>query len=103
MIEKLQERFNILWSYVPGFLKNRFGFISFLFLFWMVFLDKNNVSTHYQLMQTEWKLKRDKAEYMREIENVKQAQIDLNENVERYAREKFYMQRPGEEVFIISK
>jgi len=103
MIENIQERFKYLWSLVPVFFKNKYGLISFLFLFWMVFLDKNNVSTHYHLLQTEWKLKRDKAEYMKEIEDIKQAQIDLNQNIERFARENYYMQKPGEEVFIISK
>ncbi len=84
-------------------IKNKFVIMLMAFLVWMVFFDKNNLITHYKLYSTERQLKQEKETYISSIEEVKQAQQDLELNKEKFAREHYYIHRENEDVFIIEK
>lgn len=87
----------------PPVLKNKFVIMSLLLLFWMIFFDKNNLITYGKLYITEYQLKQDKKNYIQSIEDIQKGLIDLEQNKERYARERYFLQRANEEVFIIIK
>lgn len=89
---------------LPAFLLNRYVFTSFIFLVWMIFFDQNNLFVQME-RYGELKDTRDKMEYYRaETERTKnELQVLMNDKnaLERFAREKYYMKKPNEDVFVI--
>ena len=85
-------------------LKNRFVLISVLFLTWILFLDDYNMVYRYQTWH-ELQEKRRKQEFLlEEIESVRSDIQDLfstRKSLEKFAREKYFMKRDNEDVFII--
>ncbi len=59
------------------------------------------IITQWSLRQTIHQLEDEKAHLHQEIDVTKELQEDLTKNREKYAREKFFMKKPGERVFII--
>ncbi len=73
---------------------------------WLAFFDRNDMITQVTGRQKLDKLVQDKTYYE---EGIKQSQAELNElessktNLEKFAREKYYMKKDNEEVFLIVK
>lgn len=82
-------------------LLNKYLLAGFIFVIWVSFFDKNSLITQYKLSRLLIELKHQKNYLVNEIEVTKSLKADLNKNVEKYAREKYYMKKPGERVFII--
>lgn len=103
-IQKIRQRI-IKWN-VPKFFRNKFVFTFFLFAVWMLFFDQNNFFVQFN-RYTNLKQTRTQKEYF-ETQTIKlQTQIDELENspaaLEKFAREKYYMKKPDEDVFVIVK
>ncbi len=85
-------------------LSNRFVISIVLFGFWMMFLDVNSWLIHRELNEEIDDLRTSIKYYQEEI-NKDEAQLEqLNsgpENLEKFAREQYYLSKPGEEVFLI--
>ena len=88
---------------IPAPLKNRYFVVLILFFGWMIFFDKHDVWTQWQLQSTLKSLETDRAYYIKKIEEVRQDKKDIEENKEKFAREKYFMKRDNEDVFIIVK
>ena len=86
---------------VPGPLRNKYFLALFLFFGWMIFFDKHDILTQWSLQNTVNKLEEDKTYYNEQIEIAKEQQVELEENAEKIAREKYYMKKDNEDVFII--
>ncbi len=72
----------------------------------MIFFDSNDFITQYQLSKKLSDLENDKEYYLQKIDSVKQDREELLSNaelLEKYAREKYLMKKPGEDLFIIMK
>lgn len=72
----------------------------------MFFFDANDFITQYQMSKKLNDLEEDKEYYVQKIAEVQKDRTELMSNpelLEKYAREKYYMKRPGEEVFILVK
>jgi cell division protein FtsB len=67
----------------------------------MLLFDKHDVFTLISLNQSLDKIEEDQAFYQREIKSMQAEKANLKKNAERHAREKYYMSRPDEDVFII--
>jgi len=71
----------------------------------MIFLfGTNNLRVQHRLNQKLEKLENEKQFYLREIEKNKKISHDLmtnEDNLERFAREKYWMKRDNEDVFIV--
>lgn len=103
-IQKIRQRI-IKWN-VPKFFRNKFVFTFFLFAVWMLFFDQNNFFVQLN-RYTNLKQAQTQKEYF-ETQTLKlQTQIDELENspaaLEKFAREKYYMKKPNEDVFVIVK
>ena len=48
-------------------------------------------------------MERDENFYTQRIQEAKQDRIDLIRNAEKFARERYYMSKPNEDVFVIEK
>ena len=90
-----------LLEFVPAPLRNRYFLILLLFVGWMIFFDKHDVLTQWRLQSTVDQLNDEKSFYTEQIEQAEQERLELEINKEKIAREKYYMKRPGEDVFII--
>jgi cell division protein FtsB len=90
---------------VPKFLKNKF-FIAFAaFVIWLAFLDKTNLMSQYQFQSEVNKLENQKEFFIQEIKQTREEQQELlssPEKLEKFAREKYYMKKDNEDLFIIA-
>lgn len=93
--------FQILQQRIPKPLRSRYVIVTILFLIWMVFFDKHDVFTQWHLSKTKAKLEMENEYFENKIGEVRQDRMDLEQNVEKFAREKYFMKRPNEEVFVI--
>lgn len=85
-------------------ISNRFVLSSLLFVLWMGFLDVNSWLIHHELDQELDDLKTSIEYYQSEIEKDEARLKQLNsnpENLEKFAREQYYLCAPGEEIFLI--
>lgn len=84
-------------------LTNKFVFVGLVFLIWMLFLDANSWLNHRELNQEKNELLDNKAFYLKEIQKDKATLQILQDSVEieRFARETYFMKRANEEIFII--
>ncbi len=87
-----------------GFTKNFYFIFSAFFLIWMLFVDANDIFTQYRLNQQRKNLEGEKAYYLEKIEEVRKDREELlsnNELLEKFAREKYLMKKPSEDLFIV--
>lgn len=86
-------------------LKNKYTIITVGFLVWMTFLDSNSWLAQKALSDEISKLKAEKKYYQDQIEADKKSLESLRkpEYMERFAREKYYMKKDDEVVFIVKK
>ncbi len=84
-------------------LSNKYVWVSLSFLIWMVFLDNYSYFEHRFLNKQIDELEDNAAYYQGEIkkdeENIKQLKNPMQ--VEKYAREKYYMKKDSEDIYII--
>ncbi|WP_303310263.1 septum formation initiator family protein [Hymenobacter sp. BT730] len=89
---------------VPHFLRSFYFLTGLAFLVWMVVFDANDLLKQYEMYQKWHELQMDKEYYLNEIDKVKKDRAELlssPELLEKFAREKYIMKRPGEDVFIL--
>ncbi len=91
------------WQRLPGPLRNRYYLALLIFLFILIFLDKNDLLTQWRLMRAKYRLQQDKELYRQKIKEAKEEAEAFELTKERYARERYYMRRPGEDVYIIQE
>ena len=86
--------------------KNKYFVTTFAFVVWMLFFDKNDVLSQYEYRSEVKKLETEKEFYSREIEIIKKDLNELGSNLntaEKFAREKYFMKKDNEDVFVIIK
>ena len=85
-------------------LRNKYISSVIVFLIWISFFDRNDLLTQWDRKNELQKLETSKAFYEKEIATTKKELMELNNNpaiLEKFAREKFYLKKPNEEIFII--
>jgi len=84
-------------------LTNRYIFVLLVFVFWMLFFDTNSWLTHKKLDKEISEIQSNINYYKSEIEEDKKTLQSLKDSVEieKYARETYFMKRENEDVFII--
>ncbi|RZL19654.1 MAG: septum formation initiator family protein [Pedobacter sp.] len=87
-------------------LRNKYFLSVIAFVVWMLFFDKNDIIAQYEFKSQVNKLQEEKDFYVKEIETVKKDLNELNTNLntaEKFAREKYFMKKDNEDVFVIVK
>lgn len=89
-------------KYFKGY-KNIFGIVLVVFAIWMLFFDANSYLIHRELNKEMDDLEAEKEYYKNEIEKDKKAiqELSTEEGIEKLAREKYYMKKDSEEIYII--
>ena len=85
--------------------KNKYFIVTVILTIWLLYFDKNDVLTQYDLVQKCNKLKAEKEYYLSEISKNKTEIHELQHNVkslETFAREKYLMKKDNEEVFVFT-
>lgn len=89
-----------------GKLNNFYLIFAMLFVVWMAFFDSNDLYSQYLLHHKIEQLNREKAFYEQQVKQLKDENRALRENpklLEKFAREKYRMKKPGEDVYLIVK
>ena len=85
------------------FLGSRYTMVTVFFIIWMTFLDNYSYFDHRVLNKQINDLEDNKKYYQEEIakdeKNIKNLKIPSQ--IEKYAREKYYMKRDSEDVYLI--
>ena len=88
---------------IPSVFKNIYFIIIVSFIIWMLFFDSNSYLVHRELNKNILKLEKQKDFYKEEIKkDTKELnKIKTDSGLEEYAREKLFMKKEDEEIFII--
>ena len=82
---------------------NKYVLFLVIFMIWMVFFDTNSWFIHDELDDEIEKLEGNRAYFKQQIKQDRD-QVDRlkdSQEMERFAREEYYMKKEGEEIFII--
>lgn len=84
-------------------LKNVYAIILVIFAIWMLFFDAHSLFIHRELNADRKKLEDEKEYYKQEIQKDSLAikELSTEEGIEKLAREKYYMKKENEEIYII--
>ena len=98
---KSKGKFNL--DRVPSFMKNKYFIILTLFFAWMLFFDRNDIISQFQLKHQLSQLKKEKTYYQEKIDEVDRTTKDLSnpDRLEQFAREEYLMKKDNEDVFVI--
>lgn len=94
-----------MFSKIPSWLKNKYSITFLIFLVWVLFIDQNNLITQYQYRQQLNELETEKSYFAKEILRTKTELEELSTNpksLEKFAREKYFMRKENEQVFVFS-
>ena len=86
------------------YIHNKYFYTGLIFLVWLIFFDQESMIDQYRLSNTLDGLEDQKAYYEEEIKNNEQTIYELENDtskLERFAREKYYMKKENEEIFVI--
>jgi len=94
-----------MFSKLPYWIKNKYTLSVILLLIWVLFFDQNNIIVQASFQKQLNNLNRDKAFYTKEIIKTKTQLNELTTNqksLEKFAREKYFMKKDNEKIFIFS-
>ncbi len=87
-------------------LRNKYFIAVVAFAIWMLFFDKNDMLSQFEYRTEVKKLQEEKDFYLKETNDVKKdlSEIDSNLNTaEKFAREKYFMKKDNEDVYVVVK
>ena len=95
-----------LYKVTPKWIKNKYFLSGFLFFIWIVFFDthsiRNQIKKERQIQATEKDIKYYNNEIKHDSELIKiLSQDTLTDELEKYFREKMFLSKKNEEIFMI--
>jgi cell division protein FtsB len=91
---------------ILDFVRNKYLLSIAAFIVWMLFFDKNDMISQFEYRSQVNKLQEEHDFYVKEIDRVTKDLNELNTNLktaEKFAREKYFMKKDNEDVFVIIK
>ena len=86
------------------YINNKYFYTGLVFLIWWIFFDQESLIVQYDLARVKIGLEKQKEYYQNEIKE-DEAAINTLQNdtvlLEKYAREKYFMKKDNEDVFVI--
>lgn len=101
MAKKKKKAKKSLFNLILRWSTSKYGIATIIFVVWLGFFDKHDVFTKYKLKQTISELEQKIEKNQELVILAKQEKLDIEENIEKYAREKYYMHKADEDVLII--
>jgi len=91
-------------KFFKKYINNKYFYAGLIFVVWWTFFDQESLMVQYKLTQVKSDLNNQK-EYYNDNIKMDEASINTLQNdtvlLEKYAREKYYMKKDNEDVFII--
>ncbi|MDP4290418.1 MAG: septum formation initiator family protein [Bacteroidota bacterium] len=87
-------------------IKNKFFITLVLFIAWMTFFDKNNIINQIEMRKNLHQYQKEKQFYLQQIAADSEATYDLmsdSTHLEKFARERYFMKKDSEDVFLMIK
>jgi len=84
--------------------KNFYFVFTILFIMWMVFIDSNDIISHFKLRSKLNELEKQKEFYQERKEKIQVERKELLSNfelLEKFARERYLMKRKTEDLYVI--
>lgn len=107
MVKKIKAKFNGVkdkrWFIIAT---NKFVLATVGFIIWMLFLDVNSYLIHHELNGEIDELEQSIEYYQTEIARDKTQLEELTsdpEKLEKFAREQYWMKKPGEEIYLVEE
>ena len=96
------------YNFRPLFRKfaNKYTISGLIFLIWIAFLDKNSIVEKVELRNKISTLEKEQKYYQDKIEDDNRKIKELlssPDNLEKFAREQYFMKNPNEDIFVITK
>jgi cell division protein DivIC len=85
-------------------LRNKYILTLLIFFVWLLIFDRNNLIDRIKYVRKLNEMERQKEYYESRIEQDSRKLKELKtnrENLEKFAREQYYMKKPDEEIFVI--
>ena len=94
---------SILGQKIVLIFRNAYVIISFAFLVWLLFFDSEDIVTEYILWRKIKELEKEKILYKEKIKKITLEQEGINnpETLKKIAREKYYMKKKTEDLYVI--
>lgn len=96
----MRQFFRKIWPW----LKNKYVLTIILFFVWILFFDQNNLVDRIKMSSEIRQLEEDRHYYLEQIQKDSARLHELTTdkaNLEKYAREQYFMKKPDEDVFLI--
>ena len=93
------------FKFLVPFLKNKYIMTFVVFFLWMLCFDKNDLVTQLSQRNNLYQMNQDKSYFIEEIKLNQVIMQDLATNpeaLERFAREKYYMKKADEDIFVVT-
>ncbi|MBS1596692.1 MAG: septum formation initiator family protein [Bacteroidetes bacterium] len=92
---------------IPSWLKNKYLLTAAGFAIWILFIDDRDfITTHFRHKEELKKLEQSKKYYEAQIAATRTELDKLKSNpstIEKYAREKYFMKKDNEDIFLIKE
>jgi cell division protein FtsB len=85
-------------------LKNKYVISLIVFFFWLLIFDQNNLIDRFKAIQEIHQLEEERAYYLDRLEEDARRLKELKtneENLEKFAREEYFMKRDNEDIYVI--
>jgi cell division protein DivIC len=90
---------------IPSWIKNKYLITLTVFSAWLLFFDDRDViTTHFKHRNELNQLEQSRDYYLQQIENTQKELDNLKSNpalMEKYAREKYWMKKDNEDLYIL--
>ena len=95
-----------LWNIIFPVLKNKYVLTLIIFFLWILLFDRNNLIERHRNLKKLHQLEKEKKDYIERIRKDKKQFDELrssNENLEKFAREQYFMKKEDEDIFIVKE
>jgi cell division protein DivIC len=91
--------------HIPSWIRNKYLITLLVFSVWLLFFDDRDViTTHFKHRIELNQLEQSRDYYLQQIENTREELDNLKSNpalMEKYAREKYWMKKDNEDLYIL--
>ncbi|TVR88319.1 MAG: hypothetical protein EA411_05410 [Saprospirales bacterium] len=98
-----RKKWDKIWGSIPLPLRNKYILVVLVFGIWMIFFDKQSVIKHYKLQKQLSNMHNEMDYYREEIDRIEMERAEMEEDIERYVRERYFMSKENEDVFVIKR
>ncbi len=92
------------WKFIWPYLKNKYVITLVAFTVWISFFSQYNLTDRLQLSRNYKDMQREKEYYLNQIQRDSARLHELTTddgNLEKFAREQYYMKKPKEDIFVV--